>query len=88
VTVLSDVEVRRLDPQGRLLIPGEWRREVFGGSSEVVMRRFEDRIMVMPFSKKSLTEFFDSVEVDVSPEDFRDYHRLRAVLMGKRHEVR
>ena len=84
---MSDVEVRKLDPQGRLLIPGEWRREVFGGSSKVVMRRFKDHIIVMPFSRKSLTEFLDIIEVDVSPEVFRDYHRLKAVLMGKPHAV-
>ena len=87
VTVLADIEVRKIDPQGRLLIPGDWRREVLRGSSEVVIMKFRDHIKVAPLTKRSLTEFFDTVEVDVSPEVFMDYHRLRAFMMGKRYEV-
>jgi len=78
-----DVKVRRLDPQGRLLIPSDWRREVLGGSSEVVIMKSKDHIKVKPLAKGSLTEFSDTVEVDAEPEVFLDYHRLRAALMGK-----
>lgn len=84
---LTDAKVRKLDPQGRLLIPSDWRRKVLGGSSEVVIIRFKDHIKVTPLARKSLTEFFDMVEVDVKPEVFMDYHRLRAALMEKKHEV-
>jgi len=84
---LTDVEVRKLDPQGRLLIPSDWRREVLGGSSEVVIMKFKDHIRVTPLARRSLTEFFDVVEVDVEPEAFIDYHRLRAALMGKKYEI-
>jgi len=84
---LTDVEVRKLDPQGRLLIPSDWRHEVLGGSSEVVIMKFKDHIKVAPLTRRSLTEFFDKVEVDVEPEVFMDYHRLRAALMGKRYEI-
>jgi len=84
---LTDVEVRKLDPQGRLLIPSDWRHEVLGGSSEVVIMKFKDHIRVTPLTRRSLTEFFDMVEVDVEPEVFMDYHRLRAVLMGKKYEI-
>jgi len=44
--------------------------------------RFKDHIKVTPLTKRSLTEFFDMAEVDVSPEVFMDYHRLRALLIG------
>ena len=81
---MTDVKVRRLDPQGRLLIPSDWRREVLGGSNEVVIMRFKDHIKVKPLARRSLTEFFDMVEVDVEPEVFMDYHRLKAALMEKK----
>ena len=84
---LTDVEVRKLDPQGRLLIPSDWRRDVLEGANEVVIMKFKDHIKVAPISRRSLTEFFDMVEVDVEPEVFMDYHRLRAVLMGKKYEI-
>lgn len=49
--------------------------------------KLTDHIKVTPLTRRSLTEFFDMVEVDVSPEVFMNYHTLRAVLMGKQHEV-
>jgi len=52
-----DVKVRKLDPQGRLLIPGDWRREALGGSNEVVIMKFKDHIKVTPLIRRSLTEF-------------------------------
>jgi len=85
---LAEVEVRKLDPQGRLLIPPDWRRDVLKNSSEVIVMKFKDHIKLTPLTRKSLTEFFDIVEIDVSPDVFVNYHDLRAFLMGKRYEVR
>jgi bifunctional DNA-binding transcriptional regulator/antitoxin component of YhaV-PrlF toxin-antitoxin module len=85
---LAEVEVRKLDPQGRLLIPPEWRRDVLKNSSEVIVMKFKDHIKLTPLTRKSLTEFFDIVEIDVSPAVFVNYHDLRAFLMRKRYEVR
>jgi DNA-binding transcriptional regulator/RsmH inhibitor MraZ len=82
------LEMKRIDPQGRVHIPSDWRREVLGDSEEVIVMRFEDHIRILPLTKRSLTEFFDRVEVDVSPEVFKDYHRLRNSLMGESLEVR
>jgi len=80
---LVEVEDRRLDPQGRLLIPVDWRCEVLENSNEVIITKFKDHIEVAPLLRRSLTEFFDTVEVDVSPDVFTDYHKLRAFLLGK-----
>ncbi len=84
---MDSLEIKRLDPQGRVHIPRNWRREVLGDSDEVIIMKFKDHIRIMPLTRGSLTEFFDMVEVDVSPEIFRDYHKLRDSLMGMRLEV-
>ena len=59
------MEIRRIDSQGRIVLPKEWR-ERWG--NEVVLIEFEDRIEIIPKRKPKLSQFFDIIEVDVKED--------------------
>ncbi|MHA1579278.1 MAG: AbrB/MazE/SpoVT family DNA-binding domain-containing protein [Candidatus Freyarchaeota archaeon] len=76
---MTIVEIRRVDSQGRLLLPSSWRRKHIAEGDEVYMIIHEDKIEILPL-RSNLKKFVDSVEVDVSEEEFLDYHKLRKTL--------
>ncbi len=63
---LVSVIVRKLDRQGRIVLPSEWR---VGWGGEVVLVNLGDRIEVIPKKKPKLDKFFDIVEVDLEGEE-------------------
>jgi bifunctional DNA-binding transcriptional regulator/antitoxin component of YhaV-PrlF toxin-antitoxin module len=60
------VEVKRVDSQGRLVLPKSWR-EKWG--NEVIVVELEDRIEILPRKKPRLSRFFDILEVELKGED-------------------
>ena len=60
------VEVKRIDPQGRLVIPKSWR-EKWG--NDVIIVELDDRIEILPMKKPRLSKFFDILEVELKGED-------------------
>lgn len=60
------MEVKRVDSQGRIVLPKEWRKR---WGNEVVLIEFEDRIEILPRRKPKLSEFFDIIEVNEIGED-------------------
>jgi DNA-binding transcriptional regulator/RsmH inhibitor MraZ len=69
------VAIKRIDNQGRIVLPLSFRRRLKRGAVLVVER--EDRLEIYPVDAE-LSEYFDAVEVDV--EHFEDYHELRREL--------
>ncbi len=63
---MATVEVRRIDPQGRLVLPKSWR-EKWG--SEVILIELDDRIEIIPRKKPKLSKFFDIMDVDIGGVD-------------------
>ncbi len=69
------VAIKRIDNQGRIVLPLSFRRRLKRGAVLVVER--EDRLEIYPVDAE-LSKYFDAVEVDV--EHFEDYHELRREL--------
>ncbi len=63
------VEVKRIDSQGRIVLPKEWR-EKWG--NEVILIEFEDMIEILPKRKPKLSQFFDIVEAEVKEDVERE----------------
>jgi len=73
-----DVLVREIDSLGRIYIPSKWRKN---WRKVVLIRLGDGSILIRPLKKAmKFTDLFDSIEVDVTPEDFLDYHKLRSKL--------
>ena len=69
------VAIKRIDNQGRIVLPLSFRRRLKRGAVLVVER--EDRLEIYPVDAE-LSKYFDAVEVDM--EHFEDYHELRREL--------
>ncbi len=75
--------VRHVDRQGRIALPSDWRLKSLKGEREVVVMEQEDFLVIRPRRKVDLTEFFDSVKVDIDPKAFADYGLLKQALLKK-----
>ena len=73
------VEIKKVDSQGRVVLPISWRRRM--KSDEVMV--VEERAKVEIFPRDvDLSKYVDSVEVEV--DNFEDYHEMRKELRKKR----
>jgi bifunctional DNA-binding transcriptional regulator/antitoxin component of YhaV-PrlF toxin-antitoxin module len=68
------MEIRRVDTQGRILLPKDWRNRYLKGKKAIVVRK-GDRVQIRPVFKCDLTNYFDKVEVDLK-SDRSDWHRV------------
>jgi DNA-binding transcriptional regulator/RsmH inhibitor MraZ len=69
------VTIKRIDPQGRVVLPLDFRKKIKSGVVFLVER--DDKLEVFP-GDADLSKYFDSVEADVT--SFGDYHALRREL--------
>ena len=79
------MEIKEIDEQGRIIIPKRWRGLLKG--DKVVLRLKRDSIEVLPLERFHLTNFFDSVEVDLKGK-LTDWHAIRKELRSREAEVR
>jgi bifunctional DNA-binding transcriptional regulator/antitoxin component of YhaV-PrlF toxin-antitoxin module len=76
-----EVEVKTVDPQGRIMLPKTWR-ERFLKNKKVVVSQKGDLIEIRAFEEIDLTKYFDSIEVDLKA-DLGDWHKVREELRRK-----
>lgn len=77
---MEEVVVKKLDTQGRVSIPAEWRKK--WRSDKVVMKLREKSIELTPIEPISPTTLFDSIEIP-DEVDFTDPHSLKKALSEK-----
>ncbi len=78
---MEEVIVKRIDPQGRISIPIEWRSG--WKSSKVVLIRRGNRIEVTPIEPILPSSLFDSIKISENV-DFTDPHSLKKALLELR----
>ena len=77
------VEIKKVDSQGRVVLPVSWRRRMKG--EEVMVIEEKAKVEIFP-RDVDLSKYIDSVEVEV--DNFEDYHEMRKELRrGRRNEV-
>lgn len=59
------VEVRKVDSQGRVILPSEWRRSEVGEDGEVYIVYRSGYLKIIPKRRPNLTEYFDSIDLGV-----------------------
>ena len=72
------VEIKRIDNQGRVSLPKNWRDTYLKGKKAILVFK-GDLIEIRPYTKFDLTKYFDKVEVDLK-SDLSDWHRVRKEL--------
>ena len=61
----SGVEVKKLDSQGRLILPADWRETEIGESRELYVIKRKGCLKLVPKYHIDLTECFDKVDLGV-----------------------
>ena len=59
------VEVRRVDSQGRLILPVDWRESEVGEGRELYVVKRKGYLKIIPKRRVDLTENFDRVDLGV-----------------------
>jgi bifunctional DNA-binding transcriptional regulator/antitoxin component of YhaV-PrlF toxin-antitoxin module len=61
----SGVEVKKVDSQGRLILPADWREAEVGESRELYVVKRKGYLKIVPKRRVDLTENFDKVDLGV-----------------------
>jgi bifunctional DNA-binding transcriptional regulator/antitoxin component of YhaV-PrlF toxin-antitoxin module len=61
----TGVEVKKMDSQGRLILPADWRESELGEGNEVFVIKRKGYLKVVPKRKVDLTECFDQIDLGV-----------------------
>ncbi len=72
-----NTEIRKVDSQGRIVLPLKWREKELKNGDEVIILEDEGILKIIPKKKIDLTKFFDSLEFDedliVKLEEWSDF---------------
>lgn len=70
------VEIRKVDSQGRLILPADWRESEIAEAREVYVVKRKGYLKILPKRKVDLTEFFDRVDLGVEAiESWREFEK-------------
>ena len=65
VILETGVEVKKVDAQGRLILPADWRETEIGESRELYVIKRKGYLKLIPKRRVDLTQFFDKVDLGV-----------------------
>ncbi len=60
----SNTEIRKVDSQGRIVLPRKWREKELKEGVEVLIIEEQGILKIIPKKKVDLTQFFDSLEYE------------------------
>ncbi len=61
----SGVEVKRVDAQGRLILPADWREAELSESRELYIIKRKGYLKIVPKRRVDLTKNFDKIDLGV-----------------------
>lgn len=59
------IEVKKVDAQGRIILPADWREAEIGESRELYIIKRKGYLKIVPKRRVDLTENFDKVDLGV-----------------------
>jgi bifunctional DNA-binding transcriptional regulator/antitoxin component of YhaV-PrlF toxin-antitoxin module len=63
--VETGVEIKKVDSQGRFILPADWREAEIGESKELYVVKRKGYLKLIPKRRVDLTESFDKVDLGV-----------------------
>jgi len=76
------VEKKKIDPQGRIILPKKWREKT--KNKEVIIVQIDDKIHILR-KDADLEKYIDAVELEIS--EFEDYHNFKKELRKYSNEI-
>ena len=77
----SGVEVKKLDAQGRIILPADWREAEIGESRELYIIKRKGYLKLVPKHRINLTEYFDKVDLGV--DSIENWSRFEKKIRGE-----
>ena len=74
------IEIKRLDAQGRLVLPPSWRKKL--QSNEVLIIEDGNVLLLIPKGDPDLSKYLEFIKVDIPPEIYSNYHQLKEHLLS------
>jgi len=71
--------IKIVDKQGRLVLPKKWRQK-YAKKGKVILKVEGEKIIIEPLKLPDLTEFFDSVEVEIE-SDLSNWKSVKRELL-------
>ena len=65
------VEEKRVDSQGRVSLPVDWRKQHLGAEGAVIIIHRGDELIIKARGDRKPSDFFDKLKVEVKSEKFR-----------------
>ena len=65
----SGVEVKKVDAQGRFILPADWRETEIGESRELYVIKRKGYLKLVPKRRVDLTKYFDKIDLGVKSID-------------------
>jgi len=85
VCLKINTEIRKVDSQGRIVLPLKWREKELKNEDEVIIIEDEGILKIIPKKKVDLTKFFDSLEFDDDLTDkLEDWSNFENYLLNKK----
>lgn len=80
-----NTEIRKVDSQGRVVLPNKWRENELKDSNEVIIIEEEGILKIIPKKKINLTQFFDSLDIsDALVDKLEDWSEFEASFLKKK----
>ncbi len=80
-----NTEIRKVDSQGRIVLPLKWREKELKNEDEVIIIEDEGILKIIPKKKVDLTKYFDSLEFDDDLIDkLDDWSNFENYLLNKK----
>ncbi|MBY9005979.1 MAG: AbrB/MazE/SpoVT family DNA-binding domain-containing protein [Candidatus Lokiarchaeota archaeon] len=79
-----NTEIKKVDSQGRIVLPRDWREKELKEGDEVIIMEEEGILKIIPKKKIDLTQFFDSLEYDDNLVDnLENWSEFENILLKK-----
>lgn len=78
-------EIRKVDAQGRIVLPLGWRKRELKDGDEVIIVEEEGNLKIIAKKKTDLTQFFDSLQYgDELVDKLEDWSEFERMLLKKK----
>jgi len=75
IKMIYGIERKKVDEQGRFVLPSDWRAEELKESKEVFVIKGNGYLKIVPKKKVDLTRFFDTADLGMNIEDLDEFER-------------
>ena len=73
--MVEGIEIKKVDDQGRFVLPLDWRKEELKEGNEVFIIKRKGYLKMIPKKKIDLTKFFDKVDLGMNIGDWKEFEK-------------